>query len=63
MTALPDDYEIPQSVLDLYDEYAHGGIDRRTFMSRLSAYATAAVSVSALAACMTPDYSEASSRF
>jgi len=52
------DFEIPQEVLDLYDDYAHGGMDRRTFMRRLSAFATATVSVSMLAACVTPDYSE-----
>lgn len=58
---LPQDYDIPQGVLDLYDEYAHGGMDRRTFLHRLGVFATAAVSVSALAACVTPDYSEATS--
>ncbi len=52
------DFEIPQEVLDLYDDYAHGGMDRRTFMRKLSAFATATVSVSMLAACVTPDYSE-----
>ncbi|MBM3848315.1 MAG: dienelactone hydrolase family protein, partial [Verrucomicrobia bacterium] len=26
---------IPQEAFDWYDEYAHGIIDRRTFMSRL----------------------------
>lgn len=58
---LPEDYNIPQGVLDLYDEYAHGGIDRRTFMRRLGAFATATVSVNALAACVSPDYSSATS--
>jgi carboxymethylenebutenolidase len=28
--------EIDQRVLDLYDEYCHGGIDRRTFLERAS---------------------------
>lgn len=55
---LPEDYEIPQEVLNLYDEYAHGGMDRRTFIRRLSVFATATVSASALAACVSPDYSE-----
>lgn len=58
---LPQDFDIPQEVLDLYDEYAHGGMDRRTFLRKLSVFATAAVSVSALAACVTPDYSDATS--
>lgn len=28
--------EIPQEAFDWYDEYAHGVIDRREFMKRLS---------------------------
>lgn len=58
---LPQDFDIPQGVLDLYDEYAHGGMDRRTFLHRLGAFATVTVSASALAACVTPDYSNSTS--
>lgn len=49
---------IPQAVLDLYDDYAHGGMDRRTFLHRLSAFSVAGMSTAALAACVSPDYSE-----
>ena len=59
MTQLPPDFDIPQAVLDLYDDYAHGGMDRRAFMARLAAFATATVSVAALAGCVLPDYSDA----
>ena len=27
---------IPEEAFDWYDEYAHGGMDRRTFMKKLS---------------------------
>jgi carboxymethylenebutenolidase len=29
--------EIDQRVFDLYDEYCHAGMDRRTFLSRAAA--------------------------
>ena len=38
--------EIPQEAFDWYDEYAHGDIDRRTFLKRLSAIGLTAVAVS-----------------
>lgn len=57
MNTLPPDYEIPQAVLDLYDDYAHGGMDRREFVRRLGFFATATVSATTLAACLSPDYS------
>ena len=31
-----DPKHIPQQAFDWYDEYAHGDMDRRTFMSRLA---------------------------
>lgn len=46
----------PQGVLDLYDKYAHGFIDRRTFMRRLSRYAVGGVTVAALADSVLPNY-------
>ena len=48
---------IPQEVLDLYDDYAHGGMDRRTFIDRLGAFTVMGLSGAALAACVSPDYS------
>lgn len=37
---------IPQEAFDWYDEYAHGDIDRRTFLSRLAAIGLTAAAVS-----------------
>jgi carboxymethylenebutenolidase len=38
--------QIPQEAFDWYDEYAHGDIDRRTFLKRLSAIGLTAAAVS-----------------
>lgn len=56
----PKSPAIPQAVLDLYDGYAHGAFDRREFFRRLSSYAVGGATVASLAACVMPDYSEAS---
>ncbi len=50
---------IPQEAFDWYDEYAHGIIDRRTFMSRLSGLAALGFSMSVLTASLMPDYARA----
>ena len=50
---------IPQPVFDLYDAYAHGQMDRRSFFASLSKYAVGGLTVSSLAACVMPDYSGA----
>ena len=41
-------HPIPQEAFDWYDEYAHGLIDRRTFMSRLAGLTAAGFSMAAL---------------
>ncbi len=38
--------EIPQEAFDWYDEYAHGDIDRRTFLKRLGAIGLTAAAMS-----------------
>lgn len=48
---------IPQEAFDWYDEYAHGVIDRRTFMNRLSTLSAAGFSMSMLLTALMPDYS------
>ncbi|MEM7383809.1 MAG: dienelactone hydrolase family protein [Verrucomicrobiota bacterium] len=50
---------IPQEAFDWYDEYAHGVIDRRTFMTRLSTVTTAALTMSVLLSALMPDYARA----
>ena len=48
--------KIPQEAFDWYDEYAHGDIDRRTFMSRLASLAGTGISMSLLAGALIPNY-------
>ena len=50
---------IPQEAFDWYDEYAHGFIDRRTFMARLTGLAATGISMSVLTAALLPNYAEA----
>lgn len=48
---------IPQEAFDWYDEYAHGLIDRRTFLTRLAALAPAlGLPLTGLTAALMPDY-------
>lgn len=48
--------DIPQEAFDWYDEYAHGDIDRRTFLSRLGTLSVAGLTMSAVAGALTPNY-------
>lgn len=48
--------DIKQEVFDLYDDYAHNRIDRRTFLEKLSMYAVGGVTVAALLSFISPDY-------
>ena len=48
---------IPQEAFDWYDEYAHGIIDRRTFLEKLSTLTAAGYSMAVLLAALTPNYS------
>ncbi len=50
---------IPQEAFDWYDDYAHGLIDRRTFMKRLSTLTAAGFTTSTLLAALMPDYARA----
>jgi len=47
---------IPQEAFDWYDEYAHGLIDRRTFISRLSTLSAAGFTMGMLLPALMPDY-------
>ncbi|WP_219225548.1 dienelactone hydrolase family protein [Pedobacter antarcticus] len=49
--------DISQEVFDLYDDYAHNRLDRRTFMQKLSIYAVGGLTVPALMSFLMPDYS------
>ncbi|MBT5705185.1 MAG: dienelactone hydrolase family protein [Verrucomicrobia bacterium] len=52
-------HPIPQEAFDWYDEYAHGIIDRRTFMNRLGTLAAAGFSMNVLLTCLMPNYAKA----
>ncbi|NLQ16661.1 dienelactone hydrolase family protein [Marinomonas sp. M1K-6] len=47
---------IPQEAFDWYDEYAHGDIDRRTFLSRLGTLSITGLTLSTVAGALTPNY-------
>jgi carboxymethylenebutenolidase len=48
--------DIKQEVFDLYDDYAHSRINRRTFVQNLSMYAVGGLTVPALMSFLMPDY-------
>ena len=47
---------IPQEAFDWYDEYAHGDIDRRTFMTRLAGLAITGLTIGAVSTALLPNY-------
>jgi len=51
-----DKKDIKQEVFDLYDDYAHNRLNRRSFMQKLSAYAVGGLTVPALMSFLMPDY-------
>jgi len=48
--------DFPQGLLDLFDEYVHGGISRRDFMDGAQKYAVGGVTAAALFEMMKPNY-------
>jgi carboxymethylenebutenolidase len=48
--------DYPQELLDLFHEYQHGDIDRRTFLDRLGKFATGGLTVAAIFESLTPNY-------
>ena len=55
----PEIHPIPQEAFDWYDEYAHGIIDRRTFLARLGTITTATLTMGNLLTALTPEYAAA----
>ena len=53
------DQEVERQVYDLYDEYCHGGMDRREFLRRAGALTLAGVSALAFAQSLLPRYARA----
>ncbi|GHE84972.1 dienelactone hydrolase family protein [Thalassotalea profundi] len=48
--------DIPQEAFDWYDAYAHGGMDRRSFMTKLGTLVAVGYSMSVLTAALLPNY-------
>ena len=51
-----DKDQLDQELFDLYDDYTHNRLDRRTFVEKLSLYAVGGLTVSSLMSFMLPDY-------
>jgi carboxymethylenebutenolidase len=51
--------DFDQELLDLYDDYAHGRVDRRGFFERASRFAVGGLTVTALLEALTPNYAYA----
>ena len=47
---------IPAEAFDWYDEYAHGGMDRRTFMNKLAGLVALGYSMTVLTSALMPNY-------
>ena len=56
---MTEEQQIDQRVFDLYDEYCHGQIDRREFLSRAAAITIGGVSALWMAQALMPRYAEA----
>lgn len=52
-------HEIDDQVFDLYDEYCHGGINRRQFFERAAALSVAGASALSMAEALIPNYADA----
>ncbi len=52
----PKTSHIPQEAFDWYDEYAHGMMDRRTFMKKLGGLAALGYSMAVLTSALLPNY-------
>jgi carboxymethylenebutenolidase len=48
--------DVKQEVFDLYDDYAHDRLDRRSFVQKLSLFAVGGLTVPALMSFLMPDY-------
>lgn len=48
--------EYPQELLDIFDQYVHGELDRRGFLDRAQKFATAGVTATAIWESLRPNY-------
>ncbi|RME72986.1 MAG: dienelactone hydrolase family protein [Verrucomicrobia bacterium] len=54
--ARPTASDFPQELIDLYDYYAHGLIDRRTFLDRAAKFTVGGLTAAALLQALSPNY-------
>ena len=52
----PTASDFDQELLNLYDDYAHGGLDRRSFIERASRFAIGGLTGAALLEMLSPNY-------
>src|SRR5688500_18508647 len=48
--------EYPQELLDLFHEYQHGDMDRRSFMNQIARFAVGGLTAAAIFESLTPNY-------
>lgn len=51
--------DFDQGVLDLFDQYVHGGLDRRQFLDRAKVFAVGGTTAAGLLEALSPRYAEA----
>ena len=49
---------LQQEIFDLYDEYVHSKIDRRSFIDNLSKYAVGGLTIPAILKYLIPNYED-----
>ncbi|NVJ59476.1 MAG: dienelactone hydrolase family protein [Gammaproteobacteria bacterium] len=59
MSLTSESHPIPQEAFDWYDEYAHGQIDRRTFLQRIASLGVVGLSAATISSALLPNYAQA----
>ena len=55
----PTSQTVPAEAIEAYNQYIHGHIDRRAFMTRINAIAATSVAATAMIEALTPNYAAA----
>ena len=55
----PTSQNVPAEAIEAYNQYIHGHIDRRAFMTRVNAIAATSVAAAAMVEALTPNYAAA----
>ena len=55
----PTTQTVPAEAIEAYNQYIHGHIDRRAFMTRINAIAATSVAATAMVEALTPNYAAA----